>query len=99
MLARREIEMILMLAIQGSLFSPVGQGRRREELHERRAQAEIGPMNEGRALSLLEGYRMLLRRANDWRENAEIGRCATWYLSTIMEVTIADMRELGATAG
>lgn len=95
---RHELRMMLLLSIQDGLFTPAEEGdegsgaardgNARQRWADLGRPADIGPMNQERSAILLEGCRMLLRRANNWRENVEIVRSTSMYLATLMEVSI-----------
>lgn len=103
---RHELRMMLLLSIQDGLFTPTEEGDQgsgaardgngRQRWADLGRPANIGPMNQERSAIMLEGIRMLLRRANNWQENVEIVRSTSMYLATLMEVSInAVRRNLG----
>lgn len=87
---RHEIEVIMLLSIEEGLVlpRPSGQENGRQERRNRPELSQMGPMNEDRAALMLDSFRGMMRRANNWRETLQALKSAGCFLTTMTEVTI-----------
>ncbi len=87
----RDIEMIMLLAIEAGMFSTAtgaGQSTGTQQWRVNVTDSEVGPMNEERSLLLLSMSRRTFWRGNNWREHLHRTMTSAVTMGIMLEVSI-----------